>query len=232
MASVALRFSPPNAENVTKLHIWEASTADGPFTEIEVVTSVGSYPDYIDNYTTDLAASITDYFAIQWEDSKGAKSDLSAPMKGNTTSLVGVVVERMMLRDPALTEIIAVQEAEAAVADYYHTIDVYSIDASLVSPKVISGLTNLALARSYITAQITNSATAGSKWTAGIVSMDSSSSSTSTKSIDAIKALIDLANKDLGLRYSVVLLMEEISVGDGVKQLQGMDLSRLIYEIQ
>lgn len=229
MASVRLTFLPPEGEGITKLHVFESPTATGIFNEIDVTSAVGTYPNYIDHYTTILASSPVYWFAILWEDAGGAKSDLSAPMQGGTSSLPGILVSRMLLRDQTLDELVAAQEAEAAISDYYNTLDPYSIDPLLVSPKIISGLTNLALARSYITAQITSSAS--NKWVAGIVSVDNSSSN-NAKSADAVRALIDLANRDLGRNFSIVLLLEEVAVAGGMKQLQGVDLSRLMIEIQ
>src|SRR4051812_16563322 len=127
MASVALRFTPPNARNLVRLHIWESDTQAGVYNEIDSTNVIGVYPTWIDSYTTALAGSVSHWFSIQWEDSKGAFSDLSAPMKGDSTSLVGILVERMLLRDPTLNEIIASEEAEAVISGYYNVLDPYSI---------------------------------------------------------------------------------------------------------
>jgi hypothetical protein len=61
--------------------------------------------------------------------------------------------------------------------------------------------------------------------------MDNSSSN-SAKSTETIRALIDLANRDLGRNFSVILLLKEVAVAGGMKQLKGVDLSRLLMEIQ
>src|SRR3954468_12144865 len=160
MASVALRFIPPNARDLLRLHVWESPTQGGVFTKIDTTTEIGVYPTWIDSYTTALATSKSDWFSIQWEDAKGALSELTAPMKGDTSSLVGILVDRMLLRDPTLNEIIAAEEAEAVISGYFNVLDPYSIDAATVSPKILSGLTNLALARAYLTSLITSSQSA------------------------------------------------------------------------
>lgn len=229
MATVSLDFIPPIEPDIVALHIYEAPAQNGPFSEIERTTAVGTAPNYITRYVSALAVNAIDWFAIAWENSAGEVSPLSAAVMGGTSTLVGVIVQRMLLRDSSLDEAVAAQEAEAAISDYYNVVDTTTLDPSTISPKILSGLTNLALARSYISKQITQ--TTGTKWAAGIVSMDTTNA-VSTKSAEAIKALIDLANRDLGRNFSVILLIEEVAVAGGMKQLQGVDLSRSIYEIQ
>jgi hypothetical protein len=229
MATVTLDFIPPYDPDIVALHIYEASAKDGPFSEIERATAVGTYPNYITRYVSTLAINSADWFTIAWENAAGEISPTSSAVQGGTSTLVGIIVQRMLLRDSSLDEAIAAQEAEAAISDYFVVVDTSTIDPTTVSPKVLSGLTNLALARTYITKQITSSATG--RWTAGIVSMDNSSAN-SAKSAETIKALIDLANRDLGRNFSVVLLLKEVTVAGGMKQLQGVDLSRLLLEVQ
>jgi hypothetical protein len=227
-ATVRLDFIRPDIPGLVALHIYEASAPDGTFTEIERVTAIGTYPNYISEYTTTAASSVDDYFTTAWEHAGGSVTPQSAPVKGNTTALVVQIVNRMMLRDPSLDEVIAGQEAEAAISDYYNVLDPYSVDPTTVSPQKMSGLTNLALARAYLSRTITSSQ--ANKWAAGIVSMDTSSGS--SQSTDTIKKLIDLANYDLGLNYSIVLLMQEVEVAGGYKRLVAADLSRSIIEVQ
>ena len=228
MASVPLRFTPPEIEDVVELKIWESPTQGGTYTEIDSVTPVGSYPDYISHYTTQNATSKFYWFAISWVDSKGAETDLSQPMQGGEETLVGKIVTRVMQRDPTVSVNIATQEAEAAISKYFNVVDPFSIDPATVSPSILSGLTNLTLVRSYLTRIITSSGSS-SKWTAGIVSMDDSSQTKGQ--VANIEALMKLANADLGLQYSVVLLMEEITVAGHYKRLVGADLSRTIIEL-
>lgn len=228
MASVPLRFTPPEIENVVKLKIWESPTIDGTYSVIEEVTGVGSYPEYISHYTTALATSKNYWFAISWVDDKGADSDLSQPMQGSTETLVGKIVTRVMQRDASVSVNIATQEAEAAISKYFNVIDPFSVNPATVSPSVLSGLVNLTLVRSYLTRIITASGSS-SKWVAGIVSMDDSSNTKGQ--VANIEALLRLANADLGLQYSVVLLMKEITVAGGYKRLVASDLSRSIIEL-
>jgi hypothetical protein len=229
MASVFLDFIAPNGTpDLTKLHIFESPSKDGAYTLIETVTAIGTQGNYISSYTTDDATSATDWFVIQWEDSKGAKTPFSAAVQGGTRSLVSEIVARMLLRDSALNEAIAVQEAEAAVSDYFNILDPYSIDPSTVSPRILSGLMNLALARTYISRVITTSDK--SKWVAGLVSLDTSSGQGLTAA--SVKALIDLANRDLGRSFSIKLLLEEIEVAGGFRQIVGWDITRSIIEVQ
>lgn len=227
MASVPLRFTPPEIEGVVKLKIWESPTQAGTYLVIEEVTGVGIFPEYISHYTTDLATSKDNWFAISWVDNKNAETELSQPMQGGEETLVGKIVTRVLQRDGTVSVNIATQEAEAAIAKYFHVVDAFSVDPEGVSPSVLSGLTNLTLVRSYLTRIITSSSS--SKWTAGIVSMDNSSEQKSQ--IANIEALLRLANADLGLSYSVILLMKEVTIAGRFKRLVGVDLSRSIFEL-
>lgn len=226
---VFIDFIAPNEmPNLVKLHIFEAAAKTGPFTEIETLTSIGVQGSYISSYTTALATSKTDWFAIQWEDDKGALTPMSAAVQGGIRSLVAEITSRIMLRDSSVNEEVAVQEAEAVVADYFGVLDPYSVDPATVSPKIKSGLSNLALARSYITKAITSSQS--NKWVAGLVSLDSSSGKGVTT--DVVKSLIELANYDLGRNFSIVLMLKELEVAGGNKQIVAADLSRSIIEVQ
>lgn len=226
MASVPLRFIPPIEDNYESLLIYEAPAKDGPFTLIETVPA-GTYPNYIDHYTTTHATSATDWFAIEWVDVDGGKTDLSSPLQGGTESLTGVLVSRMLLRDPSLNENIAAQEAEAAICDYYGVFDPNTIDPETVSPKILSGLTALALAWSYvITTSVSSSA---QKWVAGLISLDLGSSA--TKSTANIDALMKQANSLLQRNYSRIMRLKEIEVAGGYTQIVAVDLSRTIVEI-
>lgn len=226
--SVHLDFIAPNQiPDLTKLHILEGPSKDGPFNEIEIVNGVGAQGAYLSSYTTELATNKTDWFVIQWEDAKGAVTPLSAAVQGGTQSLVAEIVSRMLLREPTLDEAIALQEAEAAVSDYYNTIDPYSIDPSTVSPRIKSGLTNYALARSYITKAITQADR--KQWVAGLVSLNTASGSAITP--DVVKALLDLANRDLGRSMSFKLVLKEIEVAGGFTQIVAQDISRSIIEV-
>jgi hypothetical protein len=116
MASVRLDFTPPTAPGITALHIEEASAKEGVFAEIEEVTAVGTYPNYISYYTTDNAVAANGWFRIRWEDADGIFTAYSSPLQGGTKTLVQEIVDRVMLRMPNANEIIVTQEAQAAVS--------------------------------------------------------------------------------------------------------------------
>lgn len=225
MVSVPLNFLPPQDENIVALRIHEAPTVGGPFLQIERTLAVGAYPDYIDHYTTDQATSVTDWFAIQWEDSKGALSALSVPVQGGTETLVHKITERVLLRDGTVNETVASQEAEAVIEDYFQA-DPYSIDPTTVSYTVLSGLVLLTLARSYL--MVLYASSSGKKFTAGLISLDTTTAA--KRSLTDIEKFINAANTALGRTYSAVLLMKEIEVGGGLRQLVDVDESRLIIE--
>lgn len=229
MASVFLNFTPPEEEGITILRIFEAPAADGPFTPIEDVSDVGMYPNYISFYTTTSADNADDWFSIQWINADGAESETSAAIQGGTNTLAGVLLQRMLLRDPSLSENIAFQEAEAVISDYYGVLDPNTVDPNTVSPKILSGLTNYALMRTYIAQTIISSQNTGSKWSAGIVALDNSKSS--SISAQSLKDMLWLVNRDLGLNYSVILSLKEIKVAGGFCQITGFDVTRGILMV-
>src|SRR5262245_46554390 len=119
MASVRLDFTPPMLPDVTELHIEEAPTQDGTFAEIEVVTAVGTYPNYISNYTTTFATDNNYWFRIRWETSQGVSTPYSLALQGGTKTLVQEIVDRTLLRNPTLNEIIVTQEAQAVISESF-----------------------------------------------------------------------------------------------------------------
>ncbi len=232
MAKVRLDFVPPTEPDIAKLHILEAVAPEGPFNQIEVVTSVGVYPDYISYYTTDDAASATNWFSIFWETAEGVAGDASAPIQGNTQLLIHDVISRVMLRDPSLSEAIVAQSAEYVISDYLNLPDPYAALSGSVSYRILEGLTLMTLARSTLQSVIISSSSSDD-YTAGLISQKASSSSSSKQNIDdLISYLIKEANRLLGISYSMKLLLEEISVGGGYKQLAGMDMTRLLIEVE
>src|SRR4051794_19821453 len=100
MASITLKFIPPEAPDIVALRIYESPVVDGPWTQIERTTSVGTYPAYITSYTTALAVSVSDFFAIAWEDVAGAVGSMSEGMQGGTSSLLSEVVDQALERAP------------------------------------------------------------------------------------------------------------------------------------
>lgn len=195
---IPLSFIPPTDPDIVTLHIWESSLPDLGFTEIDQ-TPAGIYPDYINRYVTEKANSPTDWFAIQWEDSSGARSTLSASIKGGTTTLVGDITERVLLRDDSFDEIEVVQESEAIVSWIYGVNDPYSIDSSTVSKLWLTELSILVMvACLYLrTAQSGLSAS----YSAGMIS---ESSSSATNNFDALDRLEKRALKRLGIGGSRV----------------------------
>jgi hypothetical protein len=95
----------------------------------------------------------------------------------------------------------------------------------------LRGCVNLTLARSLVATYLASGGTV-SKFTAGLVSLQSGA--TTADPTKAIKALIDAANADLGLSYSVVLLMSDVesslACGDNGR-LHGVDLTRSVAMI-
>lgn len=232
-ASVFLDFIAPNEiPDLVSLHIFESSVPEGPFNEIEEVTAIGAQGSYITSYTTDMAVAVTDWFTIQWENSKGALTDMSAPVQGGAQSLVAEIVSRVLLRDSSLNEAIVAQEAEVAVSEFFKTQDPLSIPLQGVPLKTLSGLTYYTMARSYISKAVEVTSVSGGKWIAGLVSLDTSSSSTKTSYWDNIAQLLKAANLELGRSYSVILLLKEIQVAGGYSQIVAEDLSRTIIEVQ
>jgi hypothetical protein len=234
----------PSTPGLVALRIFESAVKEGPYIQIERVTEIGIYPNYISYYTTDTATSATDWFTIQWEDDKGALSEMSAPWQGGTDSVVAELVSRVMLRDPTIREEIAVQEAEATVSRYYNTDDPYSI-TEMPNPSELQGLTLLTLAACYITDLFVGTAggaTTVSDYTAGLVSQRSGTGvagGTALKLKD-IEALVDWANRVLGRSYSVVLQMAAPEIPGAYSLVEDarvdetrllLDKSRALYEI-
>lgn len=231
MAVVTLDFLPPLEDDVVALRIEESPTAGGVFTEILRTTAVGTAPNWITKYTTSAATDPAYWFRIRWELASGQLTPYSEAIQGGTTTLVAMLVDRMLLRDPTLNENIAAQEAESAISTYFGVDDPFSIDPSTVSPKVLSGLTLLALAYSYLFVTVVSSGST-QKFTAGLVSLDSGTQSSTQNRIVDLEKMLDMANLLLGRRYSVVARLAEIETGGGFTQLVTADLSRSIIEIQ
>jgi hypothetical protein len=228
--SVRLDFMPPTLPDIAALHIEEAPEAQGIFQEIDRVTDIGSFPSYISYYTTFNATNLNYWFRIRWETTQGVFTPYSQVLQGGTRTLVQEIVDRVMLRNPSLNEIIVTQEAQAVISGFYGVPDPNLIQMSEATYIEIRGITNMTLARSLISTYLASGGTV-SKYTAGLVSLQSGA--TTADPTKAIEALITAANDDLGLRYSVVLLMKECDgLGSGYcapqGQLQGIDLSRTL----
>jgi hypothetical protein len=133
------------------------------------------------------------------------------------------IVDRCLLRNPALNEVIVTQEAQAVVSDVMHTQDPNSVLVEEATYVQLRGMTNLTLARSLVATYLAAGGTV-SKFTAGLVSLQTGA--TTADPTKAIEALIASANGDLNLNYSVILLMANIDSGCRPAQLHGVDLTR------
>lgn len=230
MAKVKLDFVPPIADDITTLHIYESVLQDGPFNEIEVVTPVGTYPDYITDYTTSNALSITDWFSIAWENVDGILGPRAAPIKGGTRTPVQEILDRVLQRDPSLSEAIVVQSAEFVISYVMNVLDPYDPTITM-TPNQLEGITLMTMARASIQRFLV-SASSSSSYTAGLVSQKADSSS-STQSLDRlIEWLTAEANRLLGISNSLVMVLEDIDPTGmgGVSSIQ-WDHSRLALTV-
>lgn len=220
---VYLDFFPPQEEDIVTLHVEEAPTSTGPWVEIQTFPA-GPYPDYISNVTITQAFEKNDWFRIRWENSEGAFTPYSEPLQGGTTTLVATIVDRMMLRDVAIDENIAAQEAEAAISEYFRVTNPYDVDPTNIAPNIIMGIMLLAMSRVYL---VESAISEAGSYTAGIIGQTYKGHQ--GKDIDAI---IKLANRYLNRNYSAIMLLKEIAVGGGYKQIVAADVTRSIIEIQ
>jgi hypothetical protein len=202
MASVALEFALPPQPDLVKVYILESSTPTGPFNVIDIITEIGSYPDYIDNYTTNQALYETDWFAIMWEDAKGAQGDLSQAMQGNTQTVVGQVADRVQQRGVTATNEVVIQESEA-VCERWFGVDPYTVPMP-VSYGVLSGLTYLVMARLIVQSIVSGSS---ESYTAGLVSQKTGTGK--TDQMEFVDDLLKLAAQMLGVPEIVVLQMAD-----------------------
>jgi hypothetical protein len=229
LASVMLDFVKPEEPDLVKLEIYESASKDGPLALIESLdeTEIGTYPDYITRWTTQNATSELNWFAIRWMNSGGAYSDYSPRVQGGTETAVAEVTARIQQRDPMISESIAFQEASAVVFEYFSSVDV---PLSQVNPSQLSGLTMLALARTYVTS-ITTSSTSADQWTAGLVSLKSGTSG-SSQTVKNIDALMKQAAMLLGVSYSRVCQMIPYPLPGSWGEIQSWDTSRLLIEVE
>lgn len=225
MASVHLSFIPPNREGFVLLRIFEAPDAEAGMSVIEIVTEIGDYPDYISEYSTDQATGIDKWFAIQWEDDKGVRTDISERIQGGTQTLVGKIVSRVLLSNPSLNEEIVAQSAEFVISTIMKT--QFPYDPTLTATyQQMEGMTLLAQARAEIRGIISTSDDSSSNFTAGLVSMKSSFGS--DKQMSMIGWLVDEANKLLGLNIGIVARMVLPEIAGGLSEIVDEDTSRLM----
>lgn len=227
--SVFLRFTAPDREDLVKLRIFESVAAEGPWTNvIEEVTGVdlGTYPDYISQYTTNLAASKTNWFSIQWEDDKGAVTEISNPVQGGTSTLVGEIIALVGERDITLDDQVVRQETEFAIETYFGS-DPYL--ATTDSYRVKVGLARLVQARSMMSTLATASGT-NSGWTAGLVSMKSGTSASTSENL--IRWLLEEAANGLGLSVARVAQMAQMVIAGGLSTYNGNGTAPVLVEVE
>jgi hypothetical protein len=231
--SVRLDFTPPSIQNIETLFVEEAPASGGPFHVIDTTTAVGTYPGYISYYTTQSATDVNYWFRIRWETSDGVFTPYSEALQGGTKTLVQEIVDRVMLRNPSLNEIIVTQEAQAVVSQIFGTQDPNSVAVGDATYVEIRGMTNLTLARSLVATTLAAGGSV-SGYTAGLVSLKGGT--TSTDPTKAIEALIAMAAEDLPLvgKYSIILLLSDVESNycGQREQLHGVDLTRTIVDYE
>lgn len=220
--AVTIRFIAPSEVGIVALRIYEGAAVDGPFNLIERTTDIGTYPDYIGHYTTVLETSSVDWFAIAWEDESGAVSPMSEAVQGGTETLVGILTGRVALRMPDVDENVIRQESEAVIEDVLRK-DPYGANDPTVKYKTWSGMTLMVMAKVQLS-EIASANASSEGFTAGLVSMKSSSASLE---IDDVKRLIDEASRLLGFTTARVVQMCVPEIAQGYSEIVMADISRL-----
>ncbi len=231
MASLILDFVPPEYPGFNALKVFESATqagAPGVLIQTFVVTP-GAYPTRI---VVTAATSISDWFTIQWQTAEGVTSEFSQPIQGGTTTLVGILINRVLLRQPTANEIIILQATEAVVAEVFNVDDPYSVNPELVSAQYMEGMTLFIMARNLMYGiAASSSSSSGSGWTAGLVSMKATTADTAKVSREMIEWLLREAARLLGMSYSRIAQLE-IQIAGGLSQIVSADISRLQIEVE
>lgn len=228
MAQVQLNFTPPIEEGIVALLVFESVDPDAGYSLVDTHTSVGTYPGYINSYTTQNAVNVNDWFAIAWQDAQGNITPISEPVRGNTTTLVGEIMDRVLLRSPDLDENIVYQETLAVISYVYGTDDPFSIDVATVSELWKVELANLALVSTLYVVQVEHGTSAQS-YTAGIISESSNSGSSIKDVLDNLERLEKRSLKKLGIGGSLVATYNTLAsclTLTGVKE--NIDSSRVL----
>jgi hypothetical protein len=206
MVSIHLDVLPPDVRDLHHLDIWESSSPDGPWTLIDQITNIGSYPGYITEITTDQARFTDDWFAVDWMDTNGANTGLSNAIKGGTETVLGIIIRRVQRLNPMVDEVVVNQETEAILEQWFNkspydvTTDDFD-DGKMY--RQLNGLSYLVLARVMLIKRMVDSDNAST--TIGLVSMKSGDTKNSSA---AIQEFINIANRELGIATSLVLQME------------------------
>ncbi len=230
MPSIILDFVPPEFPGFSELQVWESATklgAPGTLAQTFVIDPA-AYPTRI---TVTTAASLTNWFSIRWRTAAGATTDYSDPIQGGTATLIGILVNRVLLRQPTSNENVVLQTTEAVVEEFFG-VDPYTIDPATVNFRTLEGLTLYIMARDLIW-EIASSyaSSSGSGWAAGLVSMKASSQEQVETSRANIEWLLKEAQKLLGLGYSRIAQLK-IEIAGGMSQIVTADISRLLIEVE
>lgn len=226
MATVILDFTPPTTDDVTTLHVQEAPTADGIFTNL-ASHPAGVYPDYISRITITDAVNAADWFRIAWENSSGGMTPYSEPIPGGTTTYLSKLIDRVMLRMPLADENVIAQESEAVIEEILR-VDPYTSASADVKYKTWNGMTILVMARMQLSdyaAQVSTS----EGFTAGLVSMKSGTSA--TLNLKGIRDLMEEAGRLLGFSTARVAQMIVPEIAGGLSQVVMADISRLQIDV-
>lgn len=231
MATLILDFVPPEISDYTTLQVWESATKEGaPGSQVATFPVTFPYPTRI---TVTTATSGTDWFSIRWAGANNLLSEFSQPIKGGTSTLIGTLINRVMLRQPNADENVVKQVAEAVVEQYLGISDVYGIDPTTLSYTQLEGLTQFIMAYTLMNEMSsTASASSGSGWTAGLVSMKATSDSAVKVSWDTVDRLLDSAKLLLGLGGFSRIANMEICIAGGMSEIVTADISRLLIEVE
>lgn len=205
MASVPLEFTAPAQDNLVALRIYEAASALGPFVQIERVTAIGTYPNWITNYNSANGSGGEQWYTIAWEDEDGGLSEQSNPVKIGTQTVPGEIADRVTQRDSTLNRTVAVQEAEAALNQYFG-VDPYTLTLADVTYRQLRGFTNYVLAVMLLQRIVQGGGTAD-QITVGLVTLKSSTGG-GTLSVREAQNLINQASNDLGFNTGLILRLE------------------------
>ena len=238
MASITLKFIPPENADIAALRVYESPVSGGPWTQIDRTTAIGTYPNYIVSYTTDKATSAADWFAIAWEDVAGDLGNMSEGMQGGTVTLLAEVTDLALEKAPNLDPTIVANEAEAVIW-YYAQCDPHQPRPAWMTDLYVMGLSYMTLAQAIPFQTISTEISGGSAdaWVAGLVSVKKSTLSSSSSSqgpgpLEKLALWLERTGKRyLGISDSRVLQMKEISVAGGYRQIVRQDTTRSIIEI-
>lgn len=205
MFTIPIKFVQPQEPDLVKLHIYEGSDPGGLFYEIDSSSDIGEFPEYIDEFTTTQARDPMDWFAIQWEDNKGAKTELSAPLQGGSKTLIGEIVERVLLRSSELNQALVTEEAESLL-EWWKSADPYTLNLDDYTYTQITALADLTMVNTFY-ALLAERAGSTTDYRAGMIS--ESYSGYPVQSDSSLRNLELRALKRLGIGGSRIASIEK-----------------------